>query len=94
MSDPAKQAYAIFQGGFRSAFMTPPHWDALEPWMRDAIKVAYFQGKLDAPDEIERLNLALAQAGDRAEAADAEAMRLQEQVRHLEHNLANIIRTG
>lgn len=62
--------------------------------MRDAIKVAYFQGKLDAPDEIERLRLCVTNAEDRAEAADNEAMRLQEKVRHLEHNLANIIRTG
>lgn len=50
MSDRAQKAYAIFRGGFRNDATTPPHWDNLEPWMRDAITVAHFQGKLDAPD--------------------------------------------
>jgi hypothetical protein len=45
-----------------------------------------------AANEIERLRLSVVNAEDRAEAADNEAMRLQEQVRHLEHNIANIIR--
>jgi hypothetical protein len=40
-------AYEIYRGGFRKD--APPHWDDLPSWVRDAIKVAYLQGKLDGP---------------------------------------------
>jgi hypothetical protein len=46
MTERAEQSYHIFRGGFRTA-PPPPHWEDLEPWMRDAVKVAYLQGKLD-----------------------------------------------
>lgn len=40
-------AYNVFRGGFRADAKPPPHWDDLEPWVRDAVTVAYLQGKLD-----------------------------------------------
>lgn len=44
----AKLAYSVFRGGFREGGPdAPPHWDNLPPNMRDAITVAYLQGKLD-----------------------------------------------
>lgn len=45
--DRPKMAYSIFRGGLRKDVIPPPHWDELEPWMRDAMRVAYLQGKLD-----------------------------------------------
>ena len=47
MQDRAKIAYDVFRGGFRGALRTPPHWDALDSWIRDALVVAYAQGKID-----------------------------------------------
>jgi hypothetical protein len=48
MTQPREQlAYDVFRGGFRAGAKVPPHWDDLEPWVRDAILVAYLQGKLD-----------------------------------------------
>ena len=38
-------AYETLRAGCKG---TIPAWDALEPWMRDAVKVAYLQGTLDA----------------------------------------------
>ncbi len=38
-------AYEAFRRGFMRG--GPPRWPDLEPWMRDAIKVAYLQGTLD-----------------------------------------------
>lgn len=43
-----KQAYDIFRGGFKDP-ETMPHWDDAPSWVRDAVTVAYLQGKLDAP---------------------------------------------
>lgn len=41
-------AYNAFRRGFHDGHPnTPPHWDDLEPWIRDAILVAYSQGRLD-----------------------------------------------
>ena len=40
-------AYDAFRGGFRRGAVVPPHWDDLESWMRDALMIAYLQGKLD-----------------------------------------------
>lgn len=47
MQERAKLAYDVFRGGFRTAGMTPPHWDKLESWMRDALVFAYAQGNID-----------------------------------------------
>lgn len=38
-------AYNTYRGGFSRNH--PPLWQDLEPWVRDAITVAYLQGKLD-----------------------------------------------
>jgi hypothetical protein len=38
-------AYDTYRNGFSKNH--PPLWQHLEPWMRDAITVAYLQGKLD-----------------------------------------------
>lgn len=44
-----KLAYNIFRGGFSSAKPCPvPAWDEAPSWIRDVVKVAYLQGKLDA----------------------------------------------
>lgn len=41
-------AYNVFRGGFGDGHPNrPPHWDDLEPWIRDALTVAYLQGQLD-----------------------------------------------
>lgn len=45
--DRIKTAYHVFRGGFRPGANMPPHWTDLEPWVRDALVVAYLQGKLD-----------------------------------------------
>lgn len=46
--DRAQVAYDVFRGGFRKGHPnTPPPWDDLKPWIRDAMLVAYLQGKLD-----------------------------------------------
>lgn len=47
--DSAKAAYSIYRGGFREGMKIPPHWDDLQPFMRDALTVVYLQGKLDRP---------------------------------------------
>lgn len=47
MTERAQVAYAAFRGGFRDDAKAPPHWNDLETWMRDALKVAYLQGRLD-----------------------------------------------
>lgn len=47
MQERAKVAYDIFRGGFRGALRTPPHWDDLDVWIRDALVFAYAQGKID-----------------------------------------------
>lgn len=42
-------AYNTFRGGFRDDAPCPvPSWDDAPDWVRDAVKVAYLQGKLDA----------------------------------------------
>lgn len=46
-SDRTELAYSVFRGGFRKGSHAPPHWADIEPWMRDAMLVAYLQGKLD-----------------------------------------------
>lgn len=44
-------AYNTFRGGFREDAPCPiPHWDDAPPWVRDAMRVAYMQGKLDRND--------------------------------------------
>lgn len=43
----AKLAYNIFRGGFRGD-VPVPHWDEAPSWVRDVVKAAYMQGKLDA----------------------------------------------
>jgi hypothetical protein len=48
MTEHAQAAYAAFRGGFRSNTHAIPPWEDLEPWMRDMVKVAYLQGKLDS----------------------------------------------
>jgi len=37
-------AYETVRAGCKNII---PAWDSLEPWIRDAVKVAYLQGKLD-----------------------------------------------
>ena len=55
MSDErAKLAYSVFRGGFRKDADAPPHWDDLPTWVRDAVTVAYLQGKLDGSTKFER----------------------------------------
>ena len=54
MQERAKIAYDVFRGGFRTAGMAPPHWDKLESWMRDALVVAYAQGKIDGNGAFDR----------------------------------------
>jgi len=44
-------AYSTFRGGCRED-NAPPRWGELEPWMRDAMRVAYLQGTLDAPESL------------------------------------------
>ena len=39
-------AYNAFLSGF-SGFCPAPRWDEASPWVRDALKVAYLQGRLD-----------------------------------------------
>lgn len=41
-------AYNTYRSGFSKNH--PPLWQHLEPWVRDAITVAYLQGKLDRGD--------------------------------------------
>jgi hypothetical protein len=48
MNDRAELAYSIYRGGFSDAAKMPPHWSELPSWIRDAITVAYLQGKTDA----------------------------------------------
>lgn len=44
----ANFAFNIFRGGFPNGHPNrPPHWDDLPPWIRDALTIAYLQGKLD-----------------------------------------------
>lgn len=41
-------AYRVFRGGFgKAAFDIPATWDDLLPYVRDAMRTAYLQGKLD-----------------------------------------------
>jgi hypothetical protein len=40
-----KAAYNTFRGGVRHADI--PQWDDAPSWVRDAMRVAYLQGKLD-----------------------------------------------
>lgn len=48
MTERVQMAYNVFRGGFRGDHPnTPPHWDDLPPWVRDAVTVAYLQGQLD-----------------------------------------------
>lgn len=42
----AQTAYNIFRGGFRDNCPVP-HWDHAPSWVRDVVRVAYLQGKLD-----------------------------------------------
>lgn len=43
--DRERLAYNTYRNGFSKNH--PPHWQNLEPWVRDAITVAYLQGRLD-----------------------------------------------
>lgn len=43
----ARAAYETFRVGFRGHLRAPPSWEQLDPWIRDACKVAYLQGALD-----------------------------------------------
>ena len=43
----AKRAYDIFRSGFGDQPCPAPTWEEAEPWIRDIVKVAYFQGSLD-----------------------------------------------
>lgn len=52
-------AYNTFCNGFQDARLKPPLWDNLEPWVRDALLVAYSQGKLDGGSE-KRARIAVA----------------------------------
>jgi hypothetical protein len=45
--DRAKTAYDTFRGGFDASACPAPEWDGAPPWVRDVVKVAYLQGKLD-----------------------------------------------
>jgi hypothetical protein len=48
--DRARLAYETFRSGFRVDAPCPvPHWDDAPAWVRDAVHVAYLQGKLDKP---------------------------------------------
>lgn len=42
-----RMAYSAFIGGF-TGFCPAPRWDEASPWIRDIVKIAYLQGKLDA----------------------------------------------
>lgn len=46
--DRAKLAYDTFRGGIKGASKVP-EWENTPGWVRDAVLVAYLQGKLDAP---------------------------------------------
>lgn len=55
-NDRTKTAYDTFRGGFeRGHPNTPPHWDDLPDWVGDALRVSYFQGKLDGKSETAQL---------------------------------------
>lgn len=45
--DRIRLAYNIFRDGFRKPSPVPA-WDEAPSWVRDVVKVAYLQGKLDA----------------------------------------------
>lgn len=44
----ARLAYETFRGGCNDITKVP-HWDKTPGWVRDAVLVAYLQGRLDAP---------------------------------------------
>lgn len=44
--DRARVSYEAFRNGFDGGVL-PPEWDKAPAWVRDAIHVAYLQGKLD-----------------------------------------------
>lgn len=48
--DRAQTAYNAYRNGFSRGHILPPPWNELESWMRDAVIVAYLQGKLDAAE--------------------------------------------
>lgn len=51
VGDQPRAVYENFCNGFGSQANRPPFWKDLEPWIRDAITVAYLQGKLDGKSE-------------------------------------------
>ena len=50
----AETAYYTFREGFGFGADRPPEWSKLKSWMRDAMIVAYLQGKLDRKPLTER----------------------------------------
>lgn len=45
--DRARRAYDAFCGGFGDQPCPAPSWDEAPSWIRDIVRVAYFQGTLD-----------------------------------------------
>jgi hypothetical protein len=48
LGDRVKVAYETFTGGFAEGKCPAPRWESAPTWLRDALAVAYLQGKLDA----------------------------------------------
>lgn len=47
--DRARLAYETFRGAFPADSPSPaPRWEDAPAWVRDIVKIAYLQGKLDA----------------------------------------------
>lgn len=62
MTARAKIAYDAFRGGFCGGETPVPHWDEAPTWVRDAVLVAYLQGRLDngaVPDMLAALHAAV-----------------------------------
>lgn len=51
----AQVAYNIFRGGFRNP-NPPPHWDELEPWVREAVVFSYRQGQIAHQQSVPKTN--------------------------------------
>jgi hypothetical protein len=46
--DRIKEAFNAFTSGIRPGYTPLPTWDTAPAWVRDAMRVAYLQGKLDS----------------------------------------------
>lgn len=65
IDDPKRvmRSYDTFRAGFGEGPLSswrPPHWIELDTWIRDALLVAYIQGKLDGASDAPANDRALA----------------------------------